>query len=183
MDKRINFSVVAVIFTLGLLTSNACLADTYFEVGVGASQHNLSITRKRAEDFKDESAAVNLSFAAYRESSLNSYWGAVIELVEPQGRDGAHPGSGRLLGFRPINYLRFINDYLSFELYAGAAQYDWRQTANGYYFGTSVRYNFKNSHWSVAFDSKYYQDLAFDSPAGDDIVDGLNPGLKVFYRF
>ncbi len=172
----------AVVFIFAGLPAGAW-CETFYELAVGASRYSLSITRKRGEDFKDESDALNISLGAYRSASEKSAWGAVIEYIRPVGREDELPGDGSILGFRPLNYLRYVGGNTNVELYAGAAQYEWRKTANGYYFGTSIRYEMLDNRLGLGLDVKYYQDLAFDSPEGDDIVDGFNPGLKLFYRF
>ena len=173
---------VAVLLVWLLFVSVQTKAETFYELAAGGSKFALDITRKRGETFADDSQALNVSLGAYRRSSVKSAWGGVIEFSKPIDRDDLF-GNGQILGFRPLNYLRQLNKHTSIEFYAGAAQYDWRKTANGYYFGTSARYTFSESNFAIGLDVKYYQDLAFDSAEGDDIVDGYNTGLKVFYRF
>lgn len=166
-------------------------AASFFEVSAGPSRLALDITRLFDPNFSDDSTAMNFALGAYRHSSNHSAWGAVIEYTQPTGRDKSLPGDGSIVGFRPINYLRSIGTRASVELYAGAAQYQWRRTANGYYFGTSLRYEFDDINLSVGVDAKFYQDLAHDSTgtsagiseSSDNIVQGFNTGIKLFYRF
>ncbi|WP_158658069.1 hypothetical protein [Agarilytica rhodophyticola] len=157
-------------------------AETFYEASVGVSRMALDITQKRGPAFEDNSNAINIAIGAYRQSNEKSAWGGVVEYIGPIGRDDL-PGSGRLIGFRPLNYLRNMGRNISYELYAGAAQYDWRKAANGYYGGFNLRYEIFDNRLGLAVDVKYFQDLAFDSPQGDDIVDGFNTGIKLIYRF
>jgi len=106
-----------------------------------------------------------------------------LEYSLPIGRDSALPGSGQLIGFRPINYLVKYGEKSAIEYYAGVGQFDWRKTANGYYFGFNYRYNIFSDNSGIMADFKYYQDLAFDSAEGDDIVDGFNSSFKFYYTF
>jgi len=177
---RFTQCLVALLFTQ---IAQYSWSETFYELSVGAGKHLLSVTRKRGEDVKDESQVINFSFGAYRSASEKSAWGGVIEYIMPVGREGGLPGGGEILAFRPLNYLRYIGTNASIELYAGAAQYEWSKTTNGYYFGTSIRYELLDHRLGIGVDIKYYQDLAVDSPEGDDIVDGFNPSVKLFHRF
>lgn len=171
-----------ILFFVIVIFSGSVGAETFYEISAGGSELALDITRKRGEDFADDGSALNLAIGAYRQSSSKTAWGAVIELTSPIGREDDLPGNGRILGLRPLNFFWYVGNKLSIEAYAGAAQYEWRKTANGYYFGTSIRYEWRSTV-GLGLDLKYYQDLAFDSPEGDDIVDGFNTGVKLFYRF
>ncbi|MBV1911573.1 MAG: hypothetical protein KUG78_19940 [Kangiellaceae bacterium] len=158
-------------------------ADTLFEVTAGAGQYSLDVDSKRGTQLEDDSTATNFSIGAYRSTTANSSWGAVLEVSSAISREDDLPGSGRMIGFRFADYLSQINDSSSYELYAGFAQFDWLKKANGYYFGANYRYNLFGEHSGLMIDGKYYQDLAYDSPTGDDIVDGFQTSVKFYYRF
>ena len=158
-------------------------ADTLFEATAGFSQLALDVDQKRGTQIEDDSNAASFSFGAYRSSTDSTYWGAVIEVSSAIGRDDDLPGSGRLIGFRVADYLSIINENSSYELYAGFAQFDWIRKANGYYLGGNYRYDLFGDNSGLMFDAKYYQDLAYDSAQGDDIVDGFQTSLKFYYRF
>ena len=170
--------------TLFLSVGNAWSAS-YFELGVGTHIYDLKISPRNSPDsWVDDSQSLNLSIAAYRKSTERSAWGSVIEINSPTGRDSSLPGSGQILSFRPVNYQFTFQRNFLVELYGGIAQYDWIKTANGYCFGLGLRYQFgPRARWSLAFDGKYYMELAYDSSQGDDFVNGFNPGAKLFYRF
>ena len=173
---------------LSPLFATPVAAESFFEVSAGPSRLALDIFRKRLENFADDSNAMNVSVAAYRHSTDVSAWGVVIDYTVPIGRESSLPGDGTILTFRPLNYLRYVGWNTSVELYAGAAQYEWRRTANGYVFGTSIRYEFESSNVSVGFDAKYFQDLSHDATrengdSEDNIVDGFNTGVRLYYRF
>ncbi len=175
-------------FIIISLCATNVAAESFFEVSAGPSRLALDIFRKRLENFADDSNAMNMSVGAYRHSTDASAWGAVIDYTVPIGRESSLPGDGTILTFRPLNYLRYLGWNTSLELYAGAAQYEWRRTANGYVFGTSIRYEFESSNVSIGFDAKYFQDLAHDATgengdSEDNIVDGFNTGVRLFYRF
>lgn len=159
-------------------------AETFYEVGAGVGRYDLDITTRLQgdEDFFDESTVINLSLAAYRQFGDRAAFGAVVEYNIPSGRDEL-AGTGEVLGFRPVNVLVYISKSTSVEFYGGAAQYDWRKTANGYYVGSNIRYDFADTGFGAAFDLKYYWDLNVDSAANDDIIVGFYPLLKLFYRF
>ncbi|MFL0804802.1 MAG: hypothetical protein K6L81_13885 [Agarilytica sp.] len=170
------------IVLLGLM----CLpvsAESFYEFSLGGSKLALDIDQKRGTQYEDNASAAVFALGAYRHASTKSAWGAVIEYTLPVSREEGLPGSGRLVGFRVLNYLRYIGDDASVEAYAGAAQYEWQKTANGYLFGMSYKYGLLGQNVGLIVDLKYYQDLAFDSALGDDIVDGYQSSLKLFYRF
>ncbi len=159
-------------------------AESFYEFSLGGSQLALDIDQKRSAQREDDSTAATFALGAYRHASTKSAWGAVIEYTLPVSREEALPGSGRLLGFRVLNYLRYIGDEASIEAYVGAAQYNWQKTANGYLFGVSYKYGLLGQNVGLIADFKYYQDLAYDFDGGNDIiVDGFNSSLKLFYRF
>lgn len=171
-----------IVICLALLSASVS-SESFFEIGAGGSRLALDIVSKRGETFADDTSAANFSIGAYRQSTENSAWGGVIEYTVPTARDDL-PGNGEILGLRPINFLYYIGGSASIEFYGGAAQYHWRKTANGYYFGSNFRYEFYGNRLGLGLDVKYYQDLAIDLPeVGDEIVDGFNTGLKLFYRF
>ncbi len=177
-----NLSICLLALALGSVSRDA-QSESFVEMSLGATEHALDIVRKRGEDFADDTSAVSVAIGAYRQTSEKSAWGAVFEVSSAVGRDDDLPGSGRIVGLRPVNYLRHIGANVSYELYAGAAQYEWRKTANGLYFGGNLRYDFLDRKLALAVDVKYYQDLSFDSPEGDDIVDGFGSGVRAIYRF
>lgn len=178
-----NTSALIGLFLICYTHCTLAFAESFFELSTGVSKLALDVDQKRGTQIEDNSTAINLSIGAYRASTESSYWGAVIEISSAINRDGNLPGNGRLIGFRFADYLRKINDNSSVELYAGFAQFNWKKKANGYYFGTSYRYDLFSKGSGLMFDAKYYQDLAYDSPQGDDIVDGFQISLKFYYQF
>ena len=177
-----SYKTLLVLCTL-LLVNNKAQAEVKFEVTGGVTRYILEVNQKFGTRIEDHSNASNFSFGVYRSSTEDTSWGAVLEYILPIGRDSDLPGNGQLLGFRPINYLIKYSKKSSVEYYAGVAQYDWRKTANGYYFGFDYRYNLFNDNSGIMADFKYYRDLAFDSIEGDDIVDGYSAGFKLYYNF
>ncbi len=176
------YKTLLLIFTL-LSNNNTARAEVKFEVTGGISRYALDVDRKFAPQIEDDSTATSFSFGVYRSSTDETSWGAVLEYSLPVGRGSSLPGNGQLLGFRPVNYLVKYSKKFSVEYYAGIGQFDWTKTANGYYFGFDLRYNIFGENAGIMTDFKYYQDLAFDSPEGDDIVDGFNSSFKFFYNF
>jgi len=167
---------------LSLLFACSSFADTFFELTLGVGKYELDVTEKRGINFEDNFNAINLSVAAYRSISDKSAWGAVIDVINPSGRD-SHFGSGRIIGLRPVNYLRRWDDFLVSEFFFGVAQYNGDQKANGYYLGANARYSPVNTAFSFGLEYRYYQDLAYDSGLGDKIVDGPSVSVSVKYRF
>ncbi len=163
--------------------ANETYAETTFELAGGLGQYALDVDSKRGTQVEDDSDAFNFSVAAYRTSTATTSWGAVFELSTPSGRNDALPGSGRMIGFRFADYLSQINENSAYEVYMGFAQFDWLKKANGYYLGANYRYNLFGKKSGLMIDAKYYQDLAYDSPTGDDIVDGFQTTLKFYYQF
>ncbi len=159
-------------------------AESFFEIAVAGGERQLDIFRKEAPDDVDDASYIGLSLAAYRKTGEKSAWGGVIEVLKPIGRDST-VGSGRVLGFRPVNYLLDWNQWLTTELFMGAAQYNWIKNASGYYFGTNVRIRFGHQErYAVGLDYKYFQDLAHDGgPGGDQIIDGPSVAIQLHYRF
>lgn len=173
------------LLALSYALPQVAFAETFYEVGVGLFQNDLEISPRNAPQvWEDDSQLLNLSLAAYRKASEKLSLGAVVEVNSPQGRDDELPGSGRILSFRPVNLHYQPNKRFAAELYGGIAQYDWLKRANGYCFGVNARYHFgTEARLGLALDLKYYMELAYDSSQGDDFVNGMNPGLKLFYRF
>jgi hypothetical protein len=169
-----------------LFLTTAChsvKAETIYELTGGVSQLFLDVDQKRGLQIEDDSSTADFSLGAYRSSSDSSWWGAVIEISSAIQREEQLPGSGRLIGFRFADYLKVLNDQSSFEAFAGFAQFDWKKRATGYYFGTNFRYELFGKGHGLMVETKYYQDLAYDSSEGDDIVDGFQSSFKFYYRF
>lgn len=178
---EINMTFLHLFFLSALFFICHCAnADTHFEIQLSAQKLNLSIDEKRGPAFADTSNHAGIALAAYRQAGRYSKFGAVIEYSHPLGRD-AELGSGKMAGFRPLNFLYTFNEKWDAELYLGAAQYEWEKTARGYYIGGNWRY--KMSVFTLAADYRYYQDLAYDSPDGDIIVDGSGLSMKIIFDF
>jgi len=175
--------ILLTLWLILILISNVAIAEIKFEATGGISRYALDVDQKFGRQIEDDSTAASFSFGAYRSSSNDTYWGAVLEYSLPIGRNSGLPGNGQLIGFRPVNYLVKYSEKSSVEYYAGIGQFDWRKTANGYYFGFNYRYNLFGDNSGVMADFKYYQDLAFDSVEGDDIVDGFNSSFKFYYNY
>ncbi len=171
------------LFIFSLLLSVPSFGETFQEFSMGVSRYAIDVDQKEGIQRVDESSGAIFTMGAYRHLSRKSAWGVAVEYTFPLSRDEDLPGSGRIVGFRALNYLRSLSSTTSVELYAGAAQYEWRQTANGYLFGLAYRHALLGQNVGLVLDAKYYQDLAFDSGEGDDIVDGFHSSLKFFYRF
>ncbi len=165
------------------LSSASIAADTFYEVSTGIGQLAIDVDQKRGQQIEDNSKVANLGFGAYRMTSPNSAWGTALELAVPIGRDEALPGSGKIIALRVADYWYRFNDSNSIEVYAGFAQFDWKKKANGYYTGANYRYNVFGKNAGLMLEAKYYQDLAYDSPEGDDVVDGFNTSIKLFLQF
>ena len=181
--KTVIFKLSMVLIILMNVSTTKIQAETTFELAGGLGQYALDIDSKRGIQVEDDSDAFNFSVAAYRTSTETTSWGAVFEVSTPSGRNDALPGSGRILGFRFADYLSQINENSAYEVYMGFAQFDWLKKANGYYLGANYRYNLFGEKSGLMIDAKYYQDLAYDSPTGDDIVDGFQTTLKFYYQF
>ncbi len=182
MKKKFYILINALIGVIAV-SATTVRAETTFELAGGFGQYALDVDSKRGVQIEDDSDALNFSVAAYRSSTAATSWGAVIEVSTPSSRDDALPGSGRMLGFRFADYLSQINENSAYELYFGFAQFDWLKKANGYYLGANYRYDVFGEKSGLMLDAKYYQDLAYDSPTGDDIVDGFQTTLKLYYQF
>ncbi len=183
MNKIVKLTIITLMAMFAIINP-AVQAETTFELAGGLGQYALDIDSKRGLQVEDDSDAFNFSVAAYRSSTATTSWGAVFEVSTPSGRDDdSLPGSGRMLGFRFADYLSQINENSAYEVYMGFAQFDWLKKANGYYFGANYRYDLFGEKSGLMLDAKYYQDLAYDSATGDDIVDGFQTSLKFYYQF
>lgn len=149
---------------------------------VGFSQVSLDIEEKRGPDFSDDFSTIRFGLGAYRWASEKSSWGFVVEFENASGRD--HDiGSGRLIGFRPINWRYMWLDNLSTEVFAGAARYEWEKTAIGYYAGTKLNYTLDDLPIILSAEAKYYHELSYDTANGDIFVSGPSVGMNVSYTF
>lgn len=177
--KALKIIVVSAVSTLWI---GNVAADSFLEIGVGAGQYQLDGSEKTGIRFADDFTATEVSLGAYRVAGKKSAWGAVIEYAEAGSRD-IEFGSGNIVGFRPVNYLYMWSDRLELEFFAGAAQYDGERTATGYYLGGNARFNIPKTSLAASLGVKYFQDLNYDTGAGDLIVDGPAFNAKLFYRF
>ena len=165
-----------------LLPAVAQSAETHFELGIGAGYLDLDLTQKRGPDFVDQTSAYTVMLGAYRSTEDSRLlWGAAIEYTRPTGRDDSHPGSGAILGFRPINVRRHWSEALSSEFHAGIARYEWEKSAAGYYLGGNLRYSLPRLPLTLGLEVKYYRDLAYDNPFGDQIVEGFHYLINLTY--
>lgn len=162
-----------------VIISSKSFAELRFGLAYGERQ--LDIFRKELPQIEDDARYVGLEVGVYR--AVNTRWsvGAVGELLYPLSRDQA-PGTGRIIGFRPVNLVRQFGP-LRAEAFGGVAQYDWVKKASGYYLGLDVSMPIKNSPFAVGFGYKYFQDLAHDAYDGDHIVDGPAVAMKIDYKF
>ena len=172
------------LIVIGLLNlTHTAWADSHIETFIAAQYLNLINTQNRGLDTKDKHTSLGAGIGIYRASSDNTSYGFVVEISQPIARDDL-PGSGRIIGVRPINYLKKYSTRWSQEIYGGFAQYEWIKSAGGYYLGSNVRYQLSNTSLSVAFDLKYYQDLNYDDPEFDDLIaQGFNSGITLIYNF
>lgn len=186
------YKLVTCIFGLMSSLFASCIAaDTFFEVGVIAGQRQIDVFRKRAPQIEDDAHYAGAIVGAYRTVSLlpngqpKAAWGGVIEVLNPLNRESNLPGNGQILGFRPVNYLRYWGKSVSTEFYFGAAQYRWIKHASGYYLGANARFALgETSRFAIMADYKYFQDLIHDGgPGGDQVIDGPSVGLGLIYRF
>lgn len=157
-------------------------AETYYELGAGLLRYSINVGPRSGVKLDDDASAWNVSAGAYRQLSQKSWWGTVIEYSGAIGREEDLAGTGNIIGIRPIDYVFAMTPKLLLEGYAGIAQYQYKEAANGYYVGSVAKYRFTD-HMSVAADLRYYKDLAYDAPLDDDFVRGVGLGVKLFYRF
>ena len=117
-------TLAAVLCTLAALNfTRLAQAQTQFELTAGLGYHQLEIFRKAAPADHDNTATAKLALGAYRQVSQHA-WGAVAEHITPINRTNT-TGSGKITGFRPVNYRYYWSDSIATELFLGAAQYDW----------------------------------------------------------
>lgn len=174
----IHFLVLSAITGVTLI----CQAETGYEIQINSHYLFLDISEKRGPQYSDDFSNIGVVLSAYRQAGRTISLGAAIEYAIPVDRN-AEFGDGDILGFRPVNFLVQINDKLASEFYLGAAQYNWEKTARGYYFGTNIRYRFANSPVSLVGDYRFHQDMAYDSPLGDVIVQGSSVGGGIIFHF
>jgi len=177
--NRYTYLLAIVICSLSTQTAHA---DTRYEIQVSTHALFFDISEKRGPRYSDDFNNAGIGFAAYRSSGRNTSWGAVVEFATAIDRD-AEFGDGKMMGFRPVNFLYAFNDRLFAEIYLGAAQYKWEKTARGYYLGSNIRWNLQNKPIALAFDYRFHQDMAYDSALGDVIVQGPSVGLMAVYHF
>lgn len=156
-------------------------ATAELRLSLAAGERQLDIFRKEHPQQTDDAMFVGLAVGAYRELGERWQAGAVIEGMYAISRE-QDIGSGRILGFRPVNLVTNAG-WLRTEFYGGVAQYDWVKKAGGYYLGLNALAPIASSDFSVGLDYKYFQDLAHDAVGGDHIVDGPALSLSISYKF
>jgi hypothetical protein len=182
MNKERNILSLTLLALLSITyLSSVSHAETNYEIQLTSHYLFLDISEKRGLRYSDDFSNAGIQLGAYREAGRNIYWGAVIEYATPINRDAAF-GDGNILGFRPVNYLVEVNETLAAEFYLGAAQYNWEKTARGYYFGTNNRLKLKNQPLSLCADYRFHQDMAYDSPLGEVIIQGSSIGVTLIYH-
>lgn len=164
---------------LGLLTVSLN-ATAELRLSVAAGERQLDIFRKEFPQQADDAKYAGIAIGAYRELSERWAAGAVIEGLYAIARE-QDIGSGRILGFRPVNLVTNAGWFRT-EFYGGVAQYDWVKKAGGYYLGLNASVPIASSDFAIGLDYKYFQDLAHDSFGGDHIVDGPALSLSLSYR-
>lgn len=155
--------------------------STHYEIHLNSHALNLDISEKRGPRYSDDFINAGIVLGAYRESGRNRYWGAVVEYATELNRDAPF-GDGTVIGFRPVNYLIDINDRYAAEFYLGASQIKWEKTARGYYLGCNLRWKMRE-RLSLALDYRWHQDMAYDSPLGDVIIQGASVGGGLVFHF
>ena len=183
-DKKvIRVRYVILFLFVNVACSTLGYAETYYELSAGLGQYKLNISEKRGIDVDDEANTLSLGVGAYRYISERRAWGAVIETMQASSRSEMVEGSGHILGLRPVNFVYNWNPSFATEVYGGIASYKWEKKANGYYIGGNVRYQSQRLPFGAALDIKWFNDLAYDSNAGDIIVIGSHVGLYFIYTF
>lgn len=172
------------LITLSLLNFvHTTWADAHVEAFIAAQYVTLTNTQNRGSSTKDKHTSLGAGIGIYRASTQSTSYGFVVEISQPISRDDL-PGSGKIIGVRPINYLKQYSTHWSQEIYGGFAQYEWIKSAGGYYLGSNIRYRLANAPLSVALDLKYYQDLNYDDSEFDDLIaQGFNSGITLIYNF
>ena len=172
---------------IGLLTllSGTALAKTDIELSLAAVHSDLEIKEKRGPEptYTDDSKALNLAIGAYKWVNDESAWGVVVEYSKPLDRDDALLGSGTTLAIRPVNWRYQWSHNISSELFLGAAKYNWKKAAIGYYTGAELSYAPRKSNFRLGLQVKYFRDLSYDTSNGDLFVNGTNLGLIIGYNF
>jgi len=179
--KQYFFYTLTIISLLNI--THTAWAESHIEAFIAAQYLALNNTQNRGTDTKDKHASLGAGFGIYRASTDSTSYGFVVEISQPVSRDDL-PGSGKIIGVRPINYLKRYSARWSQEIYGGFAQYEWIKSAGGYYLGSNIRYRLANAPLSVALDLKYYQDLNYDDSEFDDLIaQGFNSGITLIYTF
>ena len=173
-----------IILIIGLLTTSyLSYAKTNIEFAVAVTDINLNITELRQSQPDDNQTTVNFGLGAYRWITESSAWGAVIDYSTPISRNDDFSGDGRILALRPVNWrYRWTNNFTS-ELFLGAAKYNSRKSAIGYYAGVELSYSPKLSDFRIGLQYKHYQDLTYDVSGGDFFANGSSIGLVLGYSF
>lgn len=167
---------------LSALLSSHTLAQSHIEIFTGLQQLTISTTQNGGVGIKDKPSSVTAGIGAYREHKENVAYGFVVEISQPYSRKDL-PGNGKVVGVRPINYLKTYSKHWKHEIYGGFAQYQWEKSAAGYYVGSNIRYSLASTTLSIVLDIKYYQDLSYDAKPDDLIAQGFNTGLFLSYHF
>lgn len=172
------------LITMSLLSlTHAVWADSHLEAFIAAQYVDIKTTHNRGPTTLDKHTSLGAGIGIYRASTQSTSYGFVVEISQPISRDDL-PGSGKIIGVRPINYLKQYSTHWSQEIYAGFAQYEWIKSAGGYYLGSNIRYRLPNTSLSVALELKYYQDLNYDDAEFDDLIaQGFNSGITLIYNF
>lgn len=156
-------------------------ATAELRLSLASGERQLDIFRKEHPQQADDATYAGITIGAYRELSERWAAGAVVEGLYAISRE-QEIGSGRILGFRPVNLVTNIG-WLRTEVYGGVAQYDWLKKAGGYYLGLDLSLPIGSSHFAMGIDYKYFQDLAHDAAGGDHIIDGPALALTASYKF
>lgn len=158
----------------------SCSAAAELRIYVAAGERQLDIFRKELPQQEDDAHYIGFGLGAYRAISPRWSAGAAVEILNPISRD-QEIGSGRILGFRPVNLATQFGS-LRAEAYGGVAQYDWVKKAAGYYLGLNLATAIADSDFAIGIDYKYFQDLAHDAPEAENIVDGPALSLQLSYK-
>ncbi len=174
-----HYLLASVLFLLSALAS----AEPYLDINLSVDQRFMEVFRFNVGNRDENSSSVGAGIAAYRPLSETSSLGMAIEYFVPQGRD-LEAGSGKIIGFRFADYRKQLSSRYSLEYFFGFAQYDWIQTASGYYGGIMAHYQFKpNSPWALGVALRHYEGLTHDGgPGGDQFVNGQVLSFGIHYR-
>lgn len=180
MKQHFFYKLIAIIL---LSLTHSTWADSHIEAFIAAQYLSLNNTQNRGSDTKDKHTSLGAGIGIYRTSTNSTSYGFVVEISQPITRDDL-PGSGQIIGVRPINYLKKYSTHWSQEFYGGFAQYEWIKSAGGYYLGSNIRYRLSSAPLALAFELKYYQDLNYDDSEFDDLIaQGFNSGITLIYNF